>query len=243
MYLRNRRRSVTVIPTNSLSSSSSCPDFEEKIKNSLARKRSDPVTPDVDTLSMLSFASNSSVTSCPESSLCQGRVNPNFKKRSTKKAFRYILPDKLRFKKKEKYPMSPIDSDINYTQPPLFDSKQRRPSELNLSPVVPKTSKLKSRKKSLPSLDLNIRPFHARKSTLGVNDSVGPFPVRIVVSCTGEELTKRQVAVDLEGVDSPAGKRKLSPYSKLLGKSMELVSGLHVLSVLYSLLIKHPSIY
>ena len=211
----NKRRSVAVIPTNNISLSSSCPDFDKKIKlNALARKRS---VPDVDALSMLSYASNSSITSCPESSLYQDQAkSPDFKKRTPKKAFRYILPDRLRFKKKEKCPTCPVDPETDNPQSPLIDFKQRRPSELNLSQVVPKTAK--SRKKSLPSLNLNIRPFNARRSTPGVD-----FPVRIVVSCTGEELTKRRAAADLESVDGP-GKSKLSPYSKLLGKSMELVS-------------------
>ncbi len=54
-------------------------------------------------------------------------------------------------------------------------------------------------------------------------DSAGASPVCIVVSSTGD-ARRRKGVVELETVDGPSGKNKLSSYNKLLGKSMELVS-------------------
>ena len=55
-------------------------------------------------------------------------------------------------------------------------------------------------------------------------DSAGASPVCVVVSSTGDGRRRKGV-IELETVDGPSGgKNKLSPYNKLLAKSMELVS-------------------
>ncbi len=150
----------------------------------------------------------------------------------------------------QKRPSELILSESNFN---IGNKKRDRKLSCDLSPYSESRSSLYPRARKL-SCDLTISPSSGKQSCKSFllslvklpfgggrrgskptiteecdgnssdsAESPGPSPVSIFVSSAGSEQRRRGI-VDLESIDGPADKNKLSTYNKLLGKSMELVS-------------------